>query len=142
MTSTDVNATSIVFNKNSLPTSSKLCLTLFVTPQHGKVNFAQLDFYTDGEPHGGHCNQSVTEGISLETEFSFECFGWQDERTPISYEFRLGSVPISYGFTSKSVPTVLPAGSQEDDYQQQVKIVIKNSASVVVVETLDLKVID
>lgn len=140
MISTDVNATSIVFNKNSLPTNSKLCLMLFVTPQEGKINFAVLEFYTDGEPHGGYCNQSVTEGISLETEFSFECSGWQDESTPISYEFRLGDDPISYGFSFKSVSTVLPAGSQEDDYQQQINIVIKNSASVAVVETLNIKV--
>ena len=140
MTSTAANTTSIVFNKNSLPTSSKFCLILFVTPQQGKENFALLHFYTDGEPQGGYCNQSVVEGTSLETKFSFECFGWQDEKTPISYEFRLGNVPISYGLASKSVSTVLPAGSQEDDYHQQINIVIKNSASVEVVETLDIKV--
>ena len=141
MISTDVNATSIVFNKNSLPTSSKLRLLLFVTPQQIKVSFALLDFYADGEPHGGYCNRSVIEGISLETEFDFECFGWQNGSTPISYEFRLGDKPISYGYAPKSVSTVLPAGSQEDDYQQQINIIIKNSASVAVVETLYVKVL-
>ena len=141
MTSTDVNSSSIVFNKNSLPTSSKLCLLLFVTPRKGKINFAILDFHTNGEPHGGYCNQSVIEGVSLETEFSFECFEWQDQSTPLSYEFRLGDEPISYGFASKSVSTVLPAGSQDDDYQQQINIIIKNSASVAVVETLYIKVL-
>ena len=140
MISTDANATSIAFNKNSLPTSSKFCLILFVTPQQGKENFALLHFDTDGGPHGGYCNQSVIEGTSLETKFSFECFGWKDENNPISYEFRLGNEPISYGFASKSVSTVLPAGYQEDDYLQQINIVIKNSASVEVVETLDIKV--
>ncbi len=142
MTSTEVNAVNIVFNKNALPSDSKFSLMLYVTPDKGKINFAMLDFYTGGEPHGGYCKQSDTEGVSLETEFSFECFEWQDENTPITYEFRLGDVPISYGISSKSVPTVLPAGSPEDDYKLQINIVIKNAVSVAAVRTLLVKVID
>ncbi|XP_078351506.1 polycystin family receptor for egg jelly-like isoform X2 [Oculina patagonica] len=140
MTSTEVNAVNIVFNKNALPSDSKFSLMLYVTPDKGKINFAMLDFYTGGEPHGGYCKQSDTEGVSLETEFSFECFEWQDENTPITYEFRLGDVPISYGISSKSVPTVLPAGSPEDDYKLQINIVIKNVVSVAAVRTLLVKV--
>ncbi|XP_078351521.1 polycystin family receptor for egg jelly-like isoform X1 [Oculina patagonica] len=140
MTSTGVNAANIVFNKNALPSDSKFSLMLSAKPQIGKNNFAVLDFYTEGEPHGGYCEQSDTEGISLETELSFECFEWQDENTPITYEFRLGDEPISYGISSKSVPTVLPAGSQDDDYKLQINIIIKNAVSVAVVETLLVKV--
>ncbi|XP_078363993.1 polycystin family receptor for egg jelly-like [Oculina patagonica] len=140
MTSTEVNAANIVFNKNALPSDSKFSLMLSAKPQTGKINFAVLDFYTEGEPHGGYCEQSDTEGVSLETEFSFECFEWQDENTPITYEFRLGDELISYGISSKSVPTVLPAGSQDDDHKLQINIVIKNAVSVAVVETLLVKV--
>ena len=141
MISSEVNAANIAFNRNTLPFDSKFSLMLFVTPPEGKVNFAVLDFYTDREPHGGYCEQSDAVGISLETEFTFECFKWQDENTPITYEFRLGDTPISYGISSKSVSTVLPAGSPENDFKLQINIVIKNAVSVAVVETLFVKVI-
>ncbi|KAJ7390751.1 hypothetical protein OS493_022309 [Desmophyllum pertusum] len=140
MTSTEVNAANVVFNKNSFASNSKFSLMLFVTPQEGKRSFAVLNFDTNREPNGGYCLPSVTEGVSLETEFSFKCFAWQDENTPLTYEFRLEDEPISYGISSKSVSTVLPAGSPEDDYQLQINIIIKNAVGVAVKETLFVKV--
>ena len=113
---------------------------LFVTSLAGTEGFSVLDFETAGEPHSGYCTPSVSEGVSLETEFTFDCYNWQDESIPLTYEFRLRDDPISYGKSPKSVSTVLPAGSPEDDYQLPINIIIKNAVGVAVVETLFIKV--
>lgn len=142
MTSTALNATNMIIKANSLQSNATYRLMLFVTPEGGTEGFAMLDFETAGEPHSGSCNSLVSEGVSLETEFIFECFQWQDKSQPINYEFRLGKYPISYGSSPKSAPVVLPAGSPKDDYKLQINIVIKNTVGVAVVETLLVKVID
>ena len=131
MTSTAVNATNMIIKKNSLQSKSKYSLTLFVTSQEGAEGFAVLDFETAGAPHSGYCAASATEGVSLETEFTFKCFDWQDTNT-LTYEFQLGDEPICYGSSPQSVSTVLPAGSPENDYQLQINIVIKNAVGVAV----------
>ncbi|KAL9954039.1 hypothetical protein ACROYT_G041527 [Oculina patagonica] len=139
MTSTAVNATNMVIKKNSLQSKSKYSLALIVTSPEGAEGFAVLEFETAGAPHSGYCTSSVSEGVSLETEFTFKCFDWQDTSS-LTYEFQLGEEPISYGSSSQSVSTVLPAGSPEDDYQLQINIVIKNAVGVAVVERLIIKV--
>ena len=140
MTSTAVNATNMIIKKNSLPSGFKFKLILFVTSVAGSQGFGVLDFETAGAPHSGHCKPSVSEGVALETEFTFECFDWQDKNPPITYEFRVGEASISYGSSPKSVSTVLPAGDKQDGYQLQVNIIIKNSVGVAVVETLTIQV--
>ncbi|XP_022798738.1 uncharacterized protein LOC111336838 [Stylophora pistillata] len=140
MTSTAVNATNMIIKKNSLSSRSKYNLTLFVTSWEGTYGFSVLLFETAGEPHNGYCMPSASEGVSLETEFTFKCFDWQDTSLPLTYEFSLGEEPISYGTSPSSVSTVLPAGSPENDFQLQVTIVIKNSVGVAVEQKLSIKV--
>ena len=139
MTSTGLNSTNMIIKKSSLQSKSKYSLTLFVTSPEGAEGFAVLDFETAGAPHSGYCAASATEGVSLETEFTFKCFDWQDTNT-LTYEFQLGEEPIFYGSSPQSVSTVLPAGYQEDDYQLQINIVIKNAVGVAVVMNLFVKV--
>ena len=139
MTSTAVNAANMVIKKNALQSKSKYSLTLFVKSAEGTEGFAVLDFETAGAPHSGYCTASATEGVSLETEFTFKCFDWQDTN-PLTYEFQFGDEPISYGSSPQSVSTVLPAGSPDDDYQSQINIVIKNAVGVAAVVNLIIKV--
>ena len=139
MTSTAINATNMIIKKNSLQSKSKYSLTLFVTSADGTEGFAMLDFETAGAPQSGYCTTSVTDGVSLETEFTFKCFDWQDTN-PLTYEFQLREEPISYGSSPTSVSTVLPAGAPEDDYQLQINIVIKNAVGVAIVVNLFIKV--
>ena len=140
MTSTAINATNMIIKKNSLQSSSKYTLNLTVIPPGGTAGFAVLEFETAGQPHSGYCVPSAVVGFSLETKFSFECFEWQDKSTPLSYEFRLGEEPISYGTSAKSVSTVLPSGSPENNYQLSIKVIIKNAVGVAVTEKLSVKV--
>ena len=139
MTSTAVNATNMIIKKNSLQSKSKYSLKLYVISSEGAEGFAVLDFETAGAPHSGYCTPSVHEGVSLETEFTFKCFDWQDT-TALTYEFQLEDEPISYGSSPKSVSTGLPAGSPQDDYQLQINILIKNAVGVAVVINLVVKV--
>lgn len=140
MTSTAINATNMIIKKNSLQPSSKYALKLTVIPSLGMVGLAVLEFETAGQPHGGYCKPSVTIGFSLETTFSFECFEWKDKSTPLTYEFRLGDEPISYGTSSRSVSTVLYSGLPENNYLLSIKVIIKNSVGVAVWEKLSVKV--
>ncbi|XP_022810198.1 uncharacterized protein LOC111347198 [Stylophora pistillata] len=140
MRSTAINATNMIIKKNSLQPSSKYALKLTVIPSLGMVGFAVLEFETAGQPHGGYCKPSVTIGFSLETTFSFECFEWKDKSTPLTYEFRLGDEPISYGTSSRSVSTVLYSGLPENNYLLSIKVIIKNSVGVAVWEKLSVKV--
>ena len=138
MTSMAVSATDMIIKKNALQSKSKYSLKLCVISSKGVEGFAVLDFETAGAPHSGYCTPSLQEGVSLETEFTFKCFDWQDT-TALTYEFQLGDEPISYGSSPQSVSTWLPAGSQ-DDYQLQINIVIKNAVGVAVVINLVVKV--
>ena len=130
MTSTAVNATNMIIKKNSLQSKSRYSLTLYIISSQGIEGFSVLDFETAGAPHSGYCTPSVLEGVSLKTMFTFKCFDWQDTSSPLNYEFQLGQEPISYGTSPESVSTVLPAGSQKDDYQLQINIVVKNAVGV------------
>ena len=141
MTSTPVNATNIIIKKNSLQSNSKYRLILSVSPLQGTQGFAELEFETAGEPHSGYCSPIASEGISLETEFSFKCFEWQDKNAPLTYEFRARDILISSGISSKSASTTLPAGSLEDGYHLPINIIVKNVVGVAVVETLYVKVV-
>ena len=140
MTSTAVNATNMIIKKNVLPSSSKFSLKLVVVSQAGSEGFGLLEFETAGAPHSGHCKAAYPEGVALETEFGFECVEWQDKSGGLTYEFRVGDDPISYGSSPKSVSTVLPAGEPGDDYQLPINVIIKNSVGVAVLQTLFVKV--
>ena len=141
MISTAINATNMIIKKKSLQSSSKYALNLTVISPGGTAGFAVLEFETAGQPHSGYCVPSAVVGFSLETKFSFECFEWQDKNKPLSYEFRVGDEPISYGTSAKSVSTVLPSGSPENDYQLSINVIIKNAVGVAVVKKLFVKVI-
>ena len=130
----------MIIKPNALPSGFKFKLELFVTSPSRSEGFGVLEFETAGAPHSGQCASSVSEGVPLETEFTFECFDWQDKNPPISYEFRAENDPISYGTSPTSASTVLPAGQPGDDYQLPIKIIIKNSVGVAVVENLFVKV--
>ena len=140
MTSTAVNASNMIIRKNSLQSKSKYNLTLFVKSLEGTYGFSMFLFETAGEPHSGYCTPSVSEGVSLETEFTFKCFDWQDASLPLTYEFTLGEEPISYGTSPSSVSTVLPTGLPDKDFLLEVSIVIKNAVGVAVEQKLFIKV--
>lgn len=140
MTATTANTLSMVIKPNYLQSDTKYRLRLQVTSSLRTEGLSVLEFKTADAPYGGHCESSVSEGVSLETEFTFDCIGWQDETGSLTYEFRLNNQQISYGVSSKSASTVLPEGIPEDDYKISVNIVVKNALDVSVVQTLSVKV--
>ena len=130
----------MIIKENSLQSKTKYSLLLYVISLAGIEGLSVLDFETAGAPHGGYCTASVHEGVSLQTVFTFSCFDWQDTSSPLNYDFQLGEELISYGSSPNSAPTVLPAGSQQDDYYLQINIVVKNAVGVSVVVSLLVKV--
>ena len=140
MRATTANTLSMVIKPNYLQSGTKYRLQLQVTSLLRTEGLSVLEFKTADAPYGGYCESSVSEGVSLETEFTFECIGWQDETGSLTYEFRLNNQQISYGVSSKSASTVLPGGIPEQDYKISVNIVVKNALDVSVVQTLSVKV--
>ena len=140
ITATPTNATNIIIKQNKLLSNSKYRLKLNVKSQLEAEGYAVLEFETAGEPYGGFCQPSISEGVSLETDFTFECSDWKDKSTPLTYEFRLGEEPISYGLSPISATTVLPAGLPEKNYTLTINILIKNVAGVSVVFSFNIKV--
>ena len=140
MTSTGVTTKNMIIKQKALPSSTNFRLSLVVTSLAGSEGLGVLEFETAGKPYGGDCSASVQEGIALETEFTFECQGWKDKNTPLTYEFRVGKDTISYGNSPKSVSTVLPTGKEEDDFKLVINICIKNSVGVAIVKVLHVKV--
>lgn len=114
-TATTANTLSMVIKPNYLQSDTKYRLQLQVTSLLRTEGLSVLEFKTADAPYGGHCESSVSEGVSLETKFTFECIGWQDETGSLTYEFQLNNQQISFGVSSKSASTVLPKGLPEDD---------------------------
>lgn len=140
MTAASTNTSSMVIKTNYLQSGTKYRLRLQVTSLLRTEGLCVLEFKTAEAPYGGHCESSVSEGVSLKTKFTFECTGWQDETGLLTYEFRLNNQQISYGVSSKFAPTVLPEGVPEHDYKISVNVVVKNALDVSVVLTLSVKV--
>lgn len=141
ITATPINVSNIIIKPNTLLSYSQYRLQLNVkAPMLETEGLALLEFETAGKPYGGHCKSSVTEGVELETEITFECLGWQDKSTPITYEIRRGKNLIYYSASTKSDPIALSAGLPEENYQVQIAIIVKNAVGEAVVEIVILKV--
>ena len=141
-TSTAINASNIIIKPNKLSSDSQYRLQLSVkAPMLETEGLALLEFKTAGKPYGGHCKSSVTEGVEIDTEFTFECLDWQDKTgTPLTYEIRRENTLIYYSVSTKSVPIALSAGLPEEDYQVQIEIAVRNALGECEVQILILKV--
>lgn len=76
---------------------------------------------TNIPPKDGSCIVSPSEGIVIETQFQITCTGWEDEDSPLWYEFFLrdpASRPmlLFYGPLPYSDPLFLPPGREEDNF--------------------------
>lgn len=140
ITATPINSSNIIIEQNMLLSNTQYRLKLSVISLMKVEGYGLLEFETAGEPHGGFCKSLVTEGVSLETGFIFECIDWTDESTPLTYEFRNGDDPISYGISPVSPKTVLRAGDPENNYEITINVFIKNAVGVKVVYSFDIKV--
>lgn len=142
ITSTSINASNIIIKPNKLSSDSQYRLQLNVkAPMLVTEGLVLLQFETAGKPYGGHCKSSVTEGVELETEITFECLEWQDKTgAPLTYEIRRENTLIYYSASTKSDPIALSAGLPEENYQVQIEIVVKNVVGECVIQILILKV--
>lgn len=140
MTATTSYTSNMVIKPNALQPDMQYRLVLHAKSLSRTEGFSMFEFKTARMPYGGHCESSVSEGVSLETEFFFECYGWQDETESLTFEFRLNNQQISYGVSPKSASTVLPEGLPEEDYRISISIIIKNGLGVSVVQELSVKV--
>ena len=106
---------------------------------------SRYSILTDMPPEGGSCSVSPLEGIVIETQFRINCRGWEDEDSPLLYEFFLGdptSEPmlLFYSWLPYSDGLFLPPGRKDKDYYVELFVNIRDVLGSYKRVTLEVKV--
>ncbi|XP_022082101.1 polycystic kidney disease protein 1-like 1 [Acanthaster planci] len=80
-------------------------------------------------PRAGLCSITPDEGNEMETVFTINCLGWQDEHSPIQYEVSYSlneteDLTILYFGMKHAVKFQLPAGYKDNDHLVYIKVAI------------------
>ena len=83
----------------------------------------------------GSCSISPLSGVALSTNFTFNCEGWNDPDSPLTYEFSYGNNESETLFYYRKLPSGtnikhtewLSAGEESSNYTHVVTIKIKDS---------------
>ncbi|CAH3159311.1 unnamed protein product, partial [Pocillopora meandrina] len=76
-------------------------------------------------PRGGDCSITPPSGISLETNFSLSCSNWENDNTPLSYQFQYrlenGLYNVLYRGANNNITTSwIPPGISTDNFTVKV----------------------
>lgn len=120
MTSTDLDNKNIVIKPNTLVGGRRYRLTMSAKIYGRRKGRAVMEMIVNLPPQGGECTVDIPSGIADFTNFAFDCHGWQDDDTPLSYEhnYRNGyglMTMIYYGLRNK-ITSTLPVGDPEKDF--------------------------
>lgn len=88
-------------------------------------------FITNESPRGGNCTVDKSEGIVLETNFTFSCFGWLHTEKELVYQFGYTSSSGAYEILQESSQRFLrtnklPLGDSKKENIVQVDIYVKD----------------
>ena len=106
---------------------------------------AEYSFVTDMVPSGGRCDVTPSEGQVIETPFSVVCSNWQDDDSPLSYEFffdhpATGPKLLCYGWEPHCTDLALPSGSPDTNYNVKLLAIITDRLGSFRVAPLQVKV--
>lgn len=88
---------------------------------------SEYSFRTDDVPVGGRCEISPPSGKVIETSFQIKCSNWEDQDSPLWYEYfyndvSSGSLLMAYGWQSYSPPLYLPPGDPSSNFTLNVRV--------------------
>lgn len=140
MASTPLNSSAIVIKEDSLVGGKNYRLAVFVGTVAGQSGISAYDISTASHPSGGECSIQPASGISLETNFTLSCRGWQSNSEHLTYRFQyefhnsINNV-IYYGMNNLVV-SQLPSGVLSENYTLNVTATVsdKDGASAPVVK--------
>lgn len=115
MQTNDLQGEQLIYLMKLLALNIKISFLFFVgkrvrvdlTVRHSS-NKATASFYftVNTPPRNGHCQVTPTQGVALNTIFTFNCYNWIDDHQPIAYSF--------WYMTSEDVHIVLYKGLQSN----------------------------
>ena len=104
------------------------------------------EFVTNTPPYGGVCSASPPEGVALQTRFSLQCAGWQDEELPLKYEYyyrtEAGVKTLLHYAVSENPPEKLklPVGRAEKEYALRIFVRVEDNLGTSNESAIDVKV--
>ena len=120
LTATDVKMKYIVLKPNSLIGGRYYQLTLTGLMYGRTPARAITEFLVNKPPYGGQCTVDIASGYAENTNFTFDCWGWKDDDTPLSYEHNYrnmyGLATLIYYGTKNTVKTKLPVGNPKKNF--------------------------
>ncbi|XP_048586645.1 LOW QUALITY PROTEIN: polycystic kidney disease protein 1-like 2 [Nematostella vectensis] len=144
LTSTALTAPSIVINPFSLTGGVTYRSEVIVTSPGRAASSNQYLFTTNQPPSGGSCHISPTIGLAMITSFNMSCTGWQDNETPLEYQFRYrksdGTYALIYYGDKMETSAVLPAGREENDFNFDIEATVSDSMGAANQTTLRVQV--
>ena len=86
----------------------------------GYPGYSEYQVTTNSPPTGGYCQVSPELGVTLDTEFAFNCGNWQDEDLPLQYEFiyftKNDLLNVVYKGQQTGKHTKLPVGDKANNF--------------------------
>ena len=140
MASTPLNSSAIVIKGDSLGGGKNYRLAVFVGTAAGQSGMSAYDISAAFHPVGGECSIQPVSGISLETNFTLSCRGWQSNSEHLTYQFQYeldnGINNVIYYGIKNLVDSQLPSGVLSDNYTLNVTATVsdKDGASAPVVK--------
>ena len=118
--STRVSSKSLVTRPGVLTSDTRYKFILTAQRPGGYHGYSEYHVTSNGPPVGGACNVSQTSGVTLTTEFTFQCINWQDPDLQLQYEFiyltNNNLLNVAYKGVKTSLTTKLPAGERKNNF--------------------------
>ena len=118
--STRLSSTTLVTYPGVLAPNVRYKFILTAKRQGGYPGYSEYQVTTNSPPAGGTCNVNPLSGVTLATEFTFTCSGWQDADLPLQYEFvyvtNNNLLNVVYKGVQTSKETKLPAGERTNNF--------------------------
>ncbi|XP_068716630.1 polycystin-1-like protein 2 [Montipora capricornis] len=137
-------AYSSLFKVNPGTLDSNETYTIIFKDENSSLS-SRYSILTDMPPEGGSCSVSPSEGFVIETQFRINCRGWEDEDSPLLYEFFLGDptsgpMLLFYGWLPYSDGLFLPPGRKDNNYYVELFVNIRDVLGSYNTVTLKVKV--
>ena len=144
MTDTELTNKFIVIKPNTLLGGRRYRL-MMTAKMYGRTTARVInEFVVNAPPYGGKCTVDLPSGLADLTNFTFNCHGWKDDDTPLTYEFNYrnsyGLLTMIYFGLKNAVTTKLPVGDPDKDFISTVVVRVFDSLRAFVQFEFDVKV--
>ena len=131
LTYTELDNKNIAIKPNSLIGGRTYRLTMTAKIVGRRAARAVMTLRVNKPPVGGQCTVDIPSGFADDTNFTFTCYGWQDDDVPLSYEQNYrnsyGLMTMIYYGLRNSITSALPIGDPEKNFTTNVVVRIFDS---------------